>query len=819
MIEKNLAYKERNLNDILFRKKQYQRLKEFIYKLRAKRNFSIETEKSNFILYPSISDIQILKSILQRIDFSLPKKEKSYITIALDNELLEISKNLNLRDDIKYISKESLNNELKNNIILIHDMNKIPLSVLRYAQHLEIIDNYYFSDIEAETIRKIFFYSFNKSEKDSFLTISKRNFIDFLEKNKHKKEAYCFTSGPSFDKYKDFDIDKNSLKVICNSIVKNNDFLNYIGGADIVTFADPVFHFGPSEYAEAFRKDVINFLNNYDAYAIIPDYNLPLILSHYPHLKNKLIGMPIENKDFNFPNKNNFYVKGSSNILTLFMIPIASTIVDKIFFIGADGRKKEEKYFWKHSSSAQYDDKMDSAFTTHPSFFRDRDYEDYYEEHCNYLKKLINYGESLDKIYASITESFIPVLQEHSYDLNKSKKENIDNLIELKNKNKNKFINANDNLDFSKKINNLYSHINKLKNSNYKLAIYGNGLIGKIFQQELKDQIVAIFDKNTDSSSNICNISDPNKIFDFDFDKLVISVLGREEEIIKDIQLPEDKIYTISINSKAKDIVFLDKSDKSDTKTIVGPFTKESNISFDETRLLSAYVGDQNNGIMIDVGAHNGSAARPFLEKSWNVYGYEPDPNNRKVLIEKLSIYNSFILSSCAVSDQAGEILDFYASEESAGISGLSSFTENHKKICQVTTTTLTDEINKLDIKNVDFLKIDTEGFDLMVLKGFPWEKMTPNIIECEFEDFKTVPLGYNFNDISNYLVSKGYTVYVSEWYPIIKYGSKHTWKRLFKYDNQKIDKSSWGNLLAFKETPNEASLIELLKEVGNIEY
>ena len=32
MIETNLAYKERNLNDILFRKKQYQRLKEFIYK-------------------------------------------------------------------------------------------------------------------------------------------------------------------------------------------------------------------------------------------------------------------------------------------------------------------------------------------------------------------------------------------------------------------------------------------------------------------------------------------------------------------------------------------------------------------------------------------------------------------------------------------------------------------------------------------------------------------------------------------------------------------------------------------------------------------
>lgn len=372
------------------------------------------------------------------------------------------------------------------------------------------------------------------------------------------------------------------------------------------------------------------------------------------------------------------------------------------------------------------------------------------------------------------------------------------------------------NLDFSIKINNLYTYIENLKKSNYKLAIYGNGIIGNILATHLKDQVVAIFDKNQDLITKNKNILHPNEIKNQRFDKLIISVLGREKEIIESLPLPLDKIYTLDVTKKAKSIVFLEEDDN---KSFCGPFTINSSISFDETQLLSSYFNKQKNGIMIDVGAHHGSAARPFLEKNWTVYGYEPDPNNRKVLIEKLKNYSSFILSPNAVSNKGGEKLDFFASEESTGISGLSSFTESHEKICEVTTTTLTNEISKHKLSKVDFLKIDTEGFDLMVLKGFPWDKIHPDVIECEFEDFKTIPLGYNFNDIADFLISKEYTVYVSEWYPIIKYGSQHTWKRLFKYSNQKIDEKSWGNLLAFKTPPEEEHLLTLLKDTANIEY
>jgi hypothetical protein len=192
--------------------------------------------------------------------------------------------------------------------------------------------------------------------------------------------------------------------------VKNEEFLEYINGPDLLVFSDPVFHFSPCEYSAQFRDNIIEVVRKYKCFVTIPNDTVPLMLAHYPELKNYLIGMPTK-KEFNIPSLDAFYVKRTANILTLYMIPMASAISDKIYIIGADGRKPDEKYFWNHSSSAQYNDLMQTAFKTHPSFFRDRDYRDYYEEHCFSLEKLIEYGESLRKQYISLTPSFIPALK------------------------------------------------------------------------------------------------------------------------------------------------------------------------------------------------------------------------------------------------------------------------------------------------------------------------------------------------------------------------------------------------------------------------
>lgn len=202
----------------------------------------------------------------------------------------------------------------------------------------------------------------------------------------------------------------------------------------------------------------------------------------------------------------------------------------------------------------------------------------------------------------------------------------------------------------------------------------------------------------------------------------------------------------------------------------------------------------------------------PFLDAGWEVFAFEPDPDNRAKLLQRLSekkSQGSVVVDSRAASDQSQDGLPFFASPESRGVSGLSAFLESHDVRTHVSTVTLAEALNEYRVTEVDFLKIDTEGFDLFVLKGFPWGRCRARVIECEFEDHKTIPLGYSFRDLANFLVGHGYHVYVSEWHPVVRYGVKHDWNGLRRYPCTLRNGTGWGNLSAFQEDLGEARLRE----------
>lgn len=245
---------------------------------------------------------------------------------------------------------------------------------------------------------------------------------------------------------------------------------------------------------------------------------------------------------------------------------------------------------------------------------------------------------------------------------------------------------------------------------------------------------------------------------------------------------------------------------------ILGPFQVEDRAHVEETLVVEQFFIDSIDGTMIDVGAHYGGSCEPFLEMGWRVHAFEPDPANRAILQSKLGKYELLNISEKAASDQSGQIVPFYASGESSGVSSLSAFTDTHQKSCDVTTTTLTDYVDASGITTVNFLKIDAEGHDLRVLQGFPWEKYKPSVIECEFEDSKSVPLGYTFFDMADFLVDQGYQVFVSEWYPVERYGIRHNWRGLKKYPCEPDTREAWGNILAFLKPPEEHQFSTLMR-------
>ncbi|WP_138995124.1 hypothetical protein [Larkinella sp. C7] len=284
-----------------------------------------------------------------------------------------------------------------------------------------IIDNNYFSYVESLEWQNLFYRCLNTDKKSHFSDISKQNFSKYKIEKSHKDRAACFVTGPSFSEYPNFSFDSNDLIVICNSIVKNTSFLEHTNGADILTFADPVFHFSFNKYSTVFRSSMLLTFKKYNFFIAIPMEVFPLMYSHYPELKDHLIGINYKRhqNSYNIPSLENMWVKDNANILTNLMIPMACSVVNKIDILGADGRKPDEKYFWAHNSSVQFDDLMNSVFEAHPSFFRDRDYKDYYDQHCQSCAELLEYCETYGKEFNLLTNSYIPAFSKR-YSVNKT---------------------------------------------------------------------------------------------------------------------------------------------------------------------------------------------------------------------------------------------------------------------------------------------------------------------------------------------------------------------------------------------------------------
>lgn len=227
--------------------------------------------------------------------------------------------------------------------------------------------------------------------------------------------------------------------------------------------------------------------------------------------------------------------------------------------------------------------------------------------------------------------------------------------------------------------------------------------------------------------------------------------------------------------------------------------------------------GGDPHRVMVDVGAHVGNSLEPFARKGWKVYAFEPDPKNRKGLTALCSRFPNVTIEPVALSDSEKEDVPFFTSNVSTGISSLLSFHTTHEAANLVRVTTLKTYCREQGISNISFLKTDTEGYDLPVLRGVAWEAAQPRVIVSEFDNFKTQKLGYDVNDQVNLLKSKGYMVLVSEWHPIEEYGRAHKWRR-FVTDTKLVEgEKVWGNVIAVKPADWD-SLLKIARKFGPVE-
>jgi FkbM family methyltransferase len=187
-----------------------------------------------------------------------------------------------------------------------------------------------------------------------------------------------------------------------------------------------------------------------------------------------------------------------------------------------------------------------------------------------------------------------------------------------------------------------------------------------------------------------------------------------------------------------------------------------------EQLILSSLI--KNNDIVFDVGANVGDWSLRVFSSAPEafIYAFEPIPQAYSVLEKNLKIHPARVFNK-AISNKKGEkaIAYYNRSQQWAELSSFYRRQEVEKQ-CDLIPVLLTVPTSDLDsfcmeknIDAIDFLKIDTEGSELDILKGAQRLLSNKRVAYVQFEYGGTyIDAQTTLKEAFDILTGHGYTVY-----------------------------------------------------------
>ncbi|MEK7497411.1 MAG: FkbM family methyltransferase [Patescibacteria group bacterium] len=187
---------------------------------------------------------------------------------------------------------------------------------------------------------------------------------------------------------------------------------------------------------------------------------------------------------------------------------------------------------------------------------------------------------------------------------------------------------------------------------------------------------------------------------------------------------------------------------------------------------------------IIDCGSHIGLSILYFKSKYPNadILGFEPNPENFQILQKNIQVNNSTNIKviNAALSNKAEKTILHTSLEKDNpwtwGDTLVSDMWEEkitERKI-PIRTVKLSDYINK----NVDFMKMDIEGAEKIVLQEISNKLHYINEVVLEYHTPRAVRGLNEYRDIKSLLEKNGFNVHLDGWIPKITI-SKSFWKPL----------------------------------------
>lgn len=309
------------------------------------------------------------------------------------------------------VAKFSLFGLLKSDVIMIWDIRYLKnLLPFFYKTLLMDLNNH----VDFDRLRGMSGWNYSvvcstiisQKESDAIKSLSIKNYETFLEKKaENNGEVYVFASGPSFQRYRDFQYEKNSYKISINDTVRDLQFIQYVE-LDAVCIKDPRT-MGTSEYAFTYFEELLENHKKHPFYIFVREETLPILHFRYKQLHEYLIGVKFKTLDSYCTltlNEMTLSTKPTGNSMIGFGLPLAASVGNKLFLLGADGfpdkRDAKEFDFNKESPLLPHSKKLISPevertlFQNEPGYFR-------------HMRKINSTLDSGEDVYSRCIDLFI----------------------------------------------------------------------------------------------------------------------------------------------------------------------------------------------------------------------------------------------------------------------------------------------------------------------------------------------------------------------------------------------------------------------------
>lgn len=194
-------------------------------------------------------------------------------------------------------------------------------------------------------------------------------------------------------------------------------------------------------------------------------------------------------------------------------------------------------------------------------------------------------------------------------------------------------------------------------------------------------------------------------------------------------------------------------------KTDRTPFFNKKLLSYsqyNEDILVDVILRCKKNGFYVDIGANHPtqlSNSKRFYDRGWRGINIEPNPSLFKAF---QSDREHDINLNIGIGNEKAN-LPFYVMsantlssfDKNAALKGGALYNSSLEKVIQVEVWPLKHVFEKFNCKDIDFLSVDVEGFDLHVIKSNDWLKWRPKVIIIETD--------HDDGAVNMFMIDKGY--------------------------------------------------------------